>query len=220
MQGHVLAVIFGRPAEQAEKIDEGFGEKSGVAVGGDADDWAMAALGKLGAVGRDQQRQMRELRRRTAGGFEDQHVFESIGEMVLAADDVGDAQVGVVGAGGEVVSRHAVGAQQGEVFDVGGGLYLLAVNRISKSHDLPPSRGTRKRKANGSPAAARRSLSALREFARARIEQPGSLRARFFGVPGVSRSEVAVGKAFLENRPRGLAVQIDALGLFVFFVPA
>ncbi len=37
------------------------GQKSGVAIGGDADHGAVLALGKLGAIGRDQQRQVREL---------------------------------------------------------------------------------------------------------------------------------------------------------------
>jgi len=60
-----FAIVFRRPAEQAEKIDEGAREKPGVAVGGDADDRAVLALGELCAVGRNQQRKMRELRRGT-----------------------------------------------------------------------------------------------------------------------------------------------------------
>ena len=97
--------------------------------------------------------------------------------MVLAADDVGDAQVGVVGAGGEVVGGHAVGAQQGEVFDVGGGFYLLAVDRISKSHDLLTlarhAKAQRKRLAGCGAAVTFR----FGKFARAGIEQPSSLCA-------------------------------------------
>ena len=62
-EGQELAVVLGRPAEQAEKIDEGLGQKAGIAIGGDADDRAVLALGELGAVGRDQQGKMRELRR-------------------------------------------------------------------------------------------------------------------------------------------------------------
>ena len=61
-QGEEFAVILGRPAEQAEKVDEGFRQKSRVAIGGDADDRAVAALGELGAIGGDQQRKVRELR--------------------------------------------------------------------------------------------------------------------------------------------------------------
>jgi len=45
---------------------------------------------------------MGELRGLDAGGCEDQDVFEGVGEMVLATNDVRDAQVSVVGAGGQV----------------------------------------------------------------------------------------------------------------------
>jgi hypothetical protein len=46
------------------------------------------ALGELGAIGRDEQGQMRELGRRDAEGFEDEQVLEGVGEVILAADDV------------------------------------------------------------------------------------------------------------------------------------
>ncbi len=58
---HLLAIVLGRPAQQAEKIDEGLRQEAGVAIGGHADHRAVAALGKLGAIGRHQQRQVREL---------------------------------------------------------------------------------------------------------------------------------------------------------------
>ena len=75
---------------------------------------------------------MGEFRRLDAEGFEDQDVFEGVGEVVLAADDVADAQVGVVGAGGQVIGRPAVGAEQGEVLDIGGGLGLGAVDEVGE----------------------------------------------------------------------------------------
>ena len=64
VESEELAVVFGRPAEQAEEVDESLGQKARVAIGGDADDGAVLALGELGAIGGDQQRQMRELGRR------------------------------------------------------------------------------------------------------------------------------------------------------------
>ncbi len=103
-----LAVVFGRPAEEAEEVDESVGEEAGIAISGDADDGAMAALGELGAVGCDQQGQMCELGRWYAEGLEDQQVLESVGEVVLSANDVADAEVGVVCAGGQVIGGHAV----------------------------------------------------------------------------------------------------------------
>jgi len=74
------------------------------------------------AVRRDQQRQVRELRHRCSGRFENQYVLVGIRKMVLATDDVADTQVGIVAAGGKVIGRHAVGAQEGEVFNVDGSL--------------------------------------------------------------------------------------------------
>ena len=68
-----------------------------------------------------------------AEALEDEQVLEGVGEVILAADDVADAEIGVVGAGGEVVGRHAVRAQQGEVFDLVGELWLRAVDAIDKS---------------------------------------------------------------------------------------
>ena len=109
LPAHLLAIIFRRPAQQAQEIDERLGQESCVAIGGDAHDWPVAALRKLGPVRRDQQRKMRELRRREAGGFEDQHVLVGVRKMILAANDVADAQVGVVGARRQMIGRHAVG---------------------------------------------------------------------------------------------------------------
>ena len=103
--------------------------------------------------------QVREGGRLGSGGVEDQDVFEGVGEVVLAADDVADAEVGIVGAGGEVIGGHAVAAEEGEVLDVGVGFGLLAVDGVVEVDGPMRSRGTRKRRTKGSPAAARRSLS-------------------------------------------------------------
>ena len=123
-EGKELAVVFGRPAEEAEEVDEGVGKESGIAISGDADDGAVFAFGELGAVGGNQQRKMGELRRGGTDAFKDEDVLEGVGEVVLAANDVGDAQVGVVDAGREVIGRVAVAAQEGEVFDLVGWLGL------------------------------------------------------------------------------------------------
>ncbi len=73
---------------------------------------------------------MRELRRLQARSAENQDVFERVGEMILPAHDVADAQIGVVGAGGQMIRRAAIAAQQREVFDVGGHLRLLAIDKV------------------------------------------------------------------------------------------
>src|ERR1019366_3548738 len=67
LQGHLVAIVFWRPAEQAQKVDEGLRKEASIAVSGDADYGTVAALRELRSVGRDQQRKMRELRRLNAG---------------------------------------------------------------------------------------------------------------------------------------------------------
>ncbi len=128
--GEFFAVVLGGPAEEAEEIEEGLGEEAGVAIGGDRHDGAVDALGKLHPVGRHEEWEVGEGGRFRAGGIEDQFVFEGVGKVLLAADDVGDAEVGVVGAVGEVVGGHAIAAQQGEIFDIGVGFGLFAVDGV------------------------------------------------------------------------------------------
>jgi hypothetical protein len=45
-------------------------------------------------------------------------MLERVREMVLAADDMRDAQVGIIRARGQVIGRHAVGTQQSEIFNI------------------------------------------------------------------------------------------------------
>src|ERR1700676_1941699 len=135
---------------------------------------------------------MRELRRFGASAFENEHVLVSVREMVLSADDVADTEVDVVGAGGEVVGGHAVRTEEREVFDVGGGFDLLAVDRVSEA-DLfgcPPGNT----EAKGEGLSRRGSAVALRtgKFAHAGVEQPGLIGSGFFAVAGVGRGKVAV----------------------------
>ncbi len=103
---------------------------------------------------------MRELGRVASERLEDQQVLEGVGQVILAADDVADAQIGVVDARGEVIGGHAVTAQQGEVFDLVGEFGLLAVDAIVEVQGAVRGRAGRdSASAKGSPAAARRSLS-------------------------------------------------------------
>ena len=43
-----------------------------------------------------------------AEALEDEQVLEGVGEVILAANDVADAQIGVVDAGGEMIGGHSV----------------------------------------------------------------------------------------------------------------
>ena len=75
---HLFAIVFGRPSEEAEKVDIGAGEEAVVAIGGDADDGSVFALGELRAVGRNKQRKMGKTRQRRAGALKNQDVFEGV----------------------------------------------------------------------------------------------------------------------------------------------
>ena len=52
-------------------------------------------------------------------------------------------EVGIVGAGGHVIRRHAGGAQQREVFDIGGRLDCSPVDQIVNRRFRSASRGGR-----------------------------------------------------------------------------
>ena len=217
---HLFAIVFWRPAQQAQKIDEGFRKESGVAVGGDADHRTVAPLGELRSVGRDKQRKMRELRRRGARAFENEHVLVGVREMILAADDVADTEIDVVRTRGEVVGGHAVGAEQRKVFDIVSGLDLLAVDRVREADLLAVA--ARNTEAKGEGLSGRGSAVAFGagKFAHAGVEEPGLTGAGLFAVPSVGGCEVAVSQALLEDRVCDLAMQGHAFGLLVFLVPS
>ena len=73
------------------------------------------ALGELLAVRAVQQRHVGVDRRLGAHRLEDPHLLGRVGEVVGAADHVGDAGVEVVDHHGQVVDRRAVGAGDHEV---------------------------------------------------------------------------------------------------------
>jgi len=75
---------------------------------------------------------MREGGRLDAQCFKGQQMLEGVAEVILTANDVGDAEIGVVGAGGQVVCGVAVGAQQGEVFNLVGLFGLLTINGVGE----------------------------------------------------------------------------------------
>src|SRR5260370_559070 len=137
---------------------------------------------------------MRELRRFGARAFENEHVLVSVREMVLSADDVANTKVDVVGAGGEVVGRHAVRTEKREVFDVGGGFELLAVDRVSEADlfSCPPGNT----EAKGKGLSRRGAAVALRagKFAHAGVEEPGLIGTGFFAVVNLASSGVGGGK--------------------------
>ena len=120
---------------------------------------------------------MRKLRRFAFRSLEDQNVLVGIRKMILPANDVTDAQIDVIRARRQMIGRHPVRAQQREVFDIVGGLDLLAVHRVGEAHRF--SLAARHAEPQREWLAGRRAAIALGagEFAHAGIEQPGLVRA-------------------------------------------
>jgi hypothetical protein len=87
------------------------------AVGLDAE--RPVALRQLGAVGPVDQRDMGQERRRPAERLVDLDLLAGgIGQVVVAADNVGDAHVVIVDDHREHVGRRAVGAQDDQVVEI------------------------------------------------------------------------------------------------------
>src|SRR5579871_555054 len=162
---------------------------------------------------------MGELRGCIAGGLEDENVLEGVRKMILAADNMADAQVGIIGAGSEMIGRHAVGAKKGEVLDVGGRLRLLPVNCIAEAHHLAGIAGNAKAHREGFTGGGAAITLLAREFEHVSVKEPCPLRSGFLAIAGVGRSEVAVGQSFLKDSVGHGAVQSSAFGLFVLLVP-
>src|SRR5271169_256880 len=137
---------------------------------------------------------MRKLRRLGASAFENEHVLVSVGEMILAADNMTDAEVDVVGTGGEVVGGHAVGTQECEVFDVVGRFDLLAVDCVSETDLLAGAAGNTEAKGEGFSGGGSPVALGARKFAHARVEEPGLISGGFFAVVDLNGTGVGGGK--------------------------
>ena len=110
---HFLAV-GGRPAEQAEVVADGGREVAALLVF--LDEGALVALGHLArAVGLEDERDVSVNGRLGAEGLEELEVFRGVGEVVLAADHVGDLHLDVIDDVDEVEDWLAVGAEDHEV---------------------------------------------------------------------------------------------------------
>src|SRR5882724_5752851 len=147
---------------------------------------------------------MSELRRLPPGRLEDQHMLVGIRKMILPADDMTNAKIHVIRARRQVVSRHPVGPQQREVFDIVRGLHLLSINRVRKADRS--SRPARYAEPQSEWLSGGRPPVALvpREFTHTRIEEPSLCRPRSLAIARVRRRKVAVGQPLLKDRLRDL----------------
>ena len=88
------------------------------------------ALAELLAVGAQNHGEVGEGGNLVAEGLEHEHLARGVGEVVVAADDVGHAHLAVVDDGGEVVGGRAVGAHEDHV------VKLLGVEHARAVHDV------------------------------------------------------------------------------------
>jgi hypothetical protein len=123
-QRYFFAVLLGRPAEEADVIHDGFGQKTTCRIAGERS--ALVPLAHLGTVFVQDERNVRVMRRRHAKRLEQGDVLGGVAEMVLAADDVGDVHFQIVNDIDEVKHRLAVGAHDDEV-----GIGLFAVGQVA-----------------------------------------------------------------------------------------
>ena len=106
------------PAQAEEVIGQRFGQDAElVAIGLDAE--RAVALRELRAVRAVDEGDMGVDRLRPAHRADDGELAEGVVEMIVAADDVGDAHVVIVDDDGEHVGRRAVRAEQDEIVQLG-----------------------------------------------------------------------------------------------------
>ena len=104
------------PAEPDQIIAQRRRQIAHGAIGVDAE--RTVALRQFRAVGAVDQRDMRHYRHRPAERVVDLFLPGGVGQMIVAADDMGHAHVVVVDDDRQLVGRRAVGAQQDEVVEV------------------------------------------------------------------------------------------------------
>ena len=170
-----LDVVARPPAQQGEVVAHRGSEEAARLVVGDGD--VVAPLGELLALLVDQQRQVGEDGQRPElERLPEQDVARRVADVVLAADDVGDAHVGVVDGVGHDEQRCAGGAQDDEVVEV------PVLHPDLPAHDVRP-RGLALERACGTAA-------------------PGPARARGRDRGRSRRSRWAARRAPRSGRPR------------------
>src|SRR5271155_1381430 len=113
---HEFAVIARGPSQQRQKIPERLRQKSFVRIRSHAR--RPVPLRKPRAVRPQNQRHVRENRRRRPQRVIDQHLLRRIRQMIRAANNVRDAHINVVHHHAQLISRHAARAQQHKILDV------------------------------------------------------------------------------------------------------
>ncbi len=113
LEGEDFAVVFGGPPEEGEVIANGVREVAFLEVGGDAG--ARVALAHLRAVLVQDEGDVGVARGRLSEGFEEFEMFGRVGEVIFAANDVGDLHFDVIDDIDEVEDPGAIGSADGHV---------------------------------------------------------------------------------------------------------
>ena len=111
-----MRIVARRPAQQRQEIPKRLRQEAFLGISGDAG--GAVALGEPRAVRPQDERHVRKRGRRPVERLINQNLLGGVGEVVGAANDVGDAHVEVVGHHAQVVGGLAVAAQQDKVFDL------------------------------------------------------------------------------------------------------
>ena len=161
---------------------------------------------------------MREQRHLGAQGLVDEHLARGVGEMVVAADDMGDGHVHVVADHGEVVGEGAVGAAQDHVVHHIDGEAHVAVDGIFErdrtvvvGHFQAPDMGLAGRDARGGLVGRNGAAGAVV----ARVTSLGFLGGLALGIQLLLGAEARVGGAGVDELLQRRLVGGGALGLEV-----
>ena len=176
------------------------------------------ALGELLAVGAQNHGNVGERGHGRAEGLVDHDLARGVGQVVVAADDVGDLHHGVVDDGREVVRGRAVGAEDDEVVELLGIEGHLAVNGVVDD-DVAAVLGHLDAQdvgLAGLDAAA--GLLGIKVAAAALVALEGVLAllsGLAVGVELLLGAEAGIGLALIPELLGSLLVQVQALGLGV-----
>ena len=176
------------------------------------------ALGELLAVGAQDHGDVGERGHGRAEGLVDHDLARGIGQMVVAANDVGDLHHGVVDDGRKVIRRRAIGAEDDKVVELLGVEGHLAVDGVVDT-DVAAVLGHLDAQdvgLAGLDAAA--CLLGIKIAAAALIALEGILAllgGLAIGVELLLGAEAGIGLALVPELLGGLLVQVQALGLGV-----
>ena len=148
----------------------------------------------------------------------DHDLARGVGQVVVAADDVGDAHHGVVDDGREVVGGCAVGAEDDEVVELAGVEGHVSVDSVVDHDVAAVERHLDAQDVGLAGLDAALGLGGVDVAAAALVALEGVLAVLgglLVGGELLGRAEAGVGAALVPELLGGLAVEVEALGLLV-----